>query len=213
MAGGDVKDETPEVSQAPPLSITPTRAFSDSRLRRLHLAVLGALCSFNNYERGLCFPSHQSLADRSGYHVRNVRRALADLSEWGYLGWEENHNPKNGQQRTHSYMIHFEKGGASPLPTPPAQPLPRGGASGLRTEHVSEHVPEHVTKIHGRPHSRSTGLDPETEEPKPATRKGKTKPATSALHDPDADVAKRKALEAIDEVIEREGAPVHEPVR
>jgi hypothetical protein len=69
----------------PRLCIIPARALSDERVGAMELRVLAAIGYHTSLQGTGAWPNTKTLAARAGMTLRNVRRAVASLAEWGYV--------------------------------------------------------------------------------------------------------------------------------
>jgi hypothetical protein len=207
----DCSAEFPQARWEPgPFVLLPTSALSDPNLRRSDLRTLGALCAFRNAQTGRCFPSHRRLGEVAGLPINTVRTALKRLRRFGHVDWTNQYRPGTTAYKTNEYrVIYVRLPGGVVLPAPQGVvPLaPQVGSPGDYTcgppsneeQNLEQtYLTEALNRLTAGTHSRAE-IDEDSEtEPNPAAKKSGTKPKTSSLHDPDADVAKRNTLEAID---------------
>jgi len=110
-SGPSPEAATSEVdSTAPEFYIGITRSLTDRRLRRVHLCVLAALCSFYNRKTGECFPGRQAIAKRAGYGRTATGGAISDLEAWGYIQVAETWKA-SGAQASNTYGINYVEDG------------------------------------------------------------------------------------------------------
>jgi hypothetical protein len=77
----------------------PMRAFSDTRLSRTHLAVLGVISSFDRFGRNGagCYARQERIAELAACTPSTVSKRVGDLSRWGYLKAERQKNRRRVQ--------------------------------------------------------------------------------------------------------------------
>lgn len=86
--------------------IIPARALGDKRLNRTDIMVLNALGMFGDTS-GWSFPSTKTIAEKIGGHRVSVSKALANLSECGYVE-SRTRRRKDGGQTSNEYRILFD---------------------------------------------------------------------------------------------------------
>ena len=69
--------------------------FDDKNLDAKETVILFLLLDLYNVKKGYSFPSEQTLADKSKYSLRSVKRAIKSLKEKGYIDWEQGNTGKS----------------------------------------------------------------------------------------------------------------------
>ena len=70
--------------------------------------VLIALCDYANKQKLTAWPSHNSIAKRTGLSISSVRRAIKCLSDHGLLSYTNRYD-KKGHNLTNLYQINFRR--------------------------------------------------------------------------------------------------------
>ncbi len=71
----------------PPLAVMPSAIFTDSRLSKTDLRVLGVLAARRNRKTGRCFPSKNTIGDDIGVDLSHEKTSLRRLKKFGHLDW------------------------------------------------------------------------------------------------------------------------------
>lgn len=79
-------------------------ALRDQRLERSHRLVYAEMLERINSVTGFCFPSRQTIAERTGLALRVVENALYELRSWGYIDWERRLT-EHGSRRLLHYTV------------------------------------------------------------------------------------------------------------
>lgn len=72
-------------NELPKFAIIPSIVFTDRRLGKNDLRVLGILYSRRNKKTGCCFPSKFSISNNTGINASDVRKSLKRLEGFGYV--------------------------------------------------------------------------------------------------------------------------------
>lgn len=86
-----------------------------------HKLVLVALCDHAN-DDGECFPSIQTLAEKTGYSVRTVRAYIAELAGVGLVDKHRRHRRPDGTLGTWTYRLAIEDDQRTPASSDPLSP-------------------------------------------------------------------------------------------
>ena len=70
--------------------------------------VLIALCDYANKQKLTAWPSHNSIAKKTGLSISSVRRAIKCLSDHGLLSYTNRYD-KKGHNLTNLYQINFRR--------------------------------------------------------------------------------------------------------
>ena len=70
--------------------------------------VLIALCDYANKQKFTAWPSHNSIAKRTGLSVSSVQRAIKSLCDLGLLSYRNRYDEK-GNKQTNLYQINFNR--------------------------------------------------------------------------------------------------------
>jgi hypothetical protein len=125
--------------------------YTDDRLSGIARAVYAALLSFADWQTGQCWPSHAALAQRSGFGVSSVQRALRALQALGLVALEHHIDARG--QRSNRYTV----GRAQPAATPD----PSVSAVGQRDRPGRSEGPTGV--VRGTDGTRTREQEPENE--------------------------------------------------
>jgi hypothetical protein len=82
-------------------SIVPIEVFTDERLSKTDLRVLGAVLSFRNKDTNLCWPKREQIAERCGLPLCKISTATTHLVD---LGWLEK-SGDGGRSRSTQYKL------------------------------------------------------------------------------------------------------------
>lgn len=80
----------------PRYSIIPADAYSDDRMKDLHIRVLGILGTHTN-NNGWCEVNQRVIAEKCGRSRETINRTVRDLCEFGYLAKQEQRTKANGR--------------------------------------------------------------------------------------------------------------------
>jgi hypothetical protein len=80
----------------PRYSIIPADAYSDDRMKDLHVRVLGILGTHTN-NNGWCEVNQRVIAEKCGRSRETINRTIRDLCEFGYLDKQEQRTKANGR--------------------------------------------------------------------------------------------------------------------
>lgn len=83
-------------------SIMPVEIFSDDRLSKTDLRVLGTILSFRSKTTNICWPSRQKIADRCGLPLCKISTSTTRLVE---LGWLKKYGD-GGRSKSSKYEFH-----------------------------------------------------------------------------------------------------------
>jgi hypothetical protein len=114
----------------------PAWVYTDDRLTGIARAVYAALLSFADWQTGQCWPSHAALAQRSGFAVSSVQRALRLLQALGVVTLEHVSDARG--QRSNRYTVRREQ--------PEIAPDPSNSAVGQRDRGVRSERPRGVVR-------------------------------------------------------------------
>ena len=70
--------------------------------------VLIALCDYANKQKFIAWPSHNSIAKRTGLSVSSVQRAIKSLCDLGLLSYRNRYDER-GHKLTNLYQINFSR--------------------------------------------------------------------------------------------------------
>ena len=70
--------------------------------------VLIALCDYANKQKFTAWPSHNSIAKKTGLSISSVQRAIKCLRDYGLLSYENRYDEK-GNKLTNLYQINFRR--------------------------------------------------------------------------------------------------------
>ena len=70
--------------------------------------VLIALCDYANKKKFTAWPSHNSIAKKTGLSISSVQRAIKCLRDYGLLSYENRYDEK-GNKLTNLYQINFRR--------------------------------------------------------------------------------------------------------
>lgn len=80
----------------PRYSIIPADAYSDDRMKDLHVRVLGILGTHTN-NNGWCEVNQRVIAEKCGRSRETINRTIRDLCDFGYLAKQEQRTKANGR--------------------------------------------------------------------------------------------------------------------
>jgi hypothetical protein len=107
----------------PRYSIIPADAYSDDRMKDLHIRVLGILGTHTN-NNGWCEVNQRVIAEKCGRSRETINRTIRDLCEFGYLSKREQRTKANGRT-INLYQVLMDRPAraqdAAPLVTPASQ--------------------------------------------------------------------------------------------
>ena len=100
--------------QAPsPLTIIPSRAFSDKYIltHPSALQVLGVICSYCNGQSGIAYPNQATVAKRLARSQPAISRQFNNLIKWGYIEKVRKENPlRNRGPKGASWRVIYDPG-------------------------------------------------------------------------------------------------------
>ena len=82
--------------------------FDDNRLNPTERLVFFSLNYYANVKTGICWPSYESIAKKSGISARSVIRATKNLAQYGYINIEKRIS-ENGQKTNVYTILNYRK--------------------------------------------------------------------------------------------------------
>lgn len=108
----------------PRYSIVPADAYSDDRMKDLHIRVLGILGTHTN-NNGWCEVNQRVIAEKCGRTRETINRTIRDLCEFGYLSKQEQRTKANGRT-INLYQVLMDRPAKAPHAVTPVTQTSQG---------------------------------------------------------------------------------------